>query len=271
VQLPKIFQFDREIADWQEGQAAIMFRQRQHYHNQQQQNAQQKQSSEADRHMIQALADDLMQQASDAQKQRMMQNVANRLHPQRLAQMRAEGQNPLAMLFLQEATKKFMLARRNEMEKQMPSNTPGIRLNTPGIQLPPILHHLGAQQWNPKMKNNIGRVQSRGTTLSPQYLTNTTTQAPSVGDDKVLQQPEGLDSAIPRFQSPAEDLVLFDEPKTTKSFPPGIYDYEEQEPAIQSMLAELNPQQRQMFLQLPEDRIKELYAKWKRTGLLSAA
>ncbi|KAG6358594.1 hypothetical protein INS49_012112 [Diaporthe citri] len=65
----------------------------------------QKQLTDADKQRIQALAQILMQEASDAQKQQMMQNL--RLPPQRLAQMRAEGKNPLAMLFQQEATKSF--------------------------------------------------------------------------------------------------------------------------------------------------------------------
>ncbi|POS78289.1 hypothetical protein DHEL01_v203319 [Diaporthe helianthi] len=104
--------------------------------------------TDADKQRIQALAQSLMQQASDAQKQQMMQNLAQRLEPQRLAQMRAQGQNPLAMLFQQEATKRFMLARRNQMQQKqgMPPNTPGMQMQ-PGQQRPN----------NPNMMNNMSQ------------------------------------------------------------------------------------------------------------------
>lgn len=111
----------------------------------------QQQLSERDKQKIQALARNLMQQASDAQKQQMMQVIATRLPPARLVQMRAKGQNPLAMLFQQEATKRFMAARRNQMEKQ------------------PAQHHPATPQWNPETANNMHQVRSRSETPSLQY------------------------------------------------------------------------------------------------------
>lgn len=127
-----------------------------------QQGPEQQQLSERDKQRIQALAQNLMQQASDDQKQRMMQNVASRLPPQRLQQMRAKGQNPLAMLFQQEATKRFMAARRNQMEKQ------------------PVQRRSGTPKWNPETTNDMHQFQSRSEASSPQHAKN---PIPSVGDD----------------------------------------------------------------------------------------
>ncbi|KKY38639.1 hypothetical protein UCDDA912_g01332 [Diaporthe ampelina] len=41
-----------------------------------------------------------------------------------------------------------------------------------------------------------------------------------------------------------------------------------QDPAIRAMLAQLDPEQRQKFRQLPADKLNELFSKWKRTGML---
>lgn len=41
-----------------------------------------------------------------------------------------------------------------------------------------------------------------------------------------------------------------------------------QDPAIRAMLAQLDPEQRQKFRQLPADKLYELFSKWKRTGTL---
>lgn len=41
-----------------------------------------------------------------------------------------------------------------------------------------------------------------------------------------------------------------------------------QDPAIRAMLAQLDPEQRQKFRQLPADKLYELFSKWKRTGIL---
>lgn len=127
-----------------------------------QQGPEQQQLSERDKQRIQGLAQNLMQQASDDQKQRWMQAIANRLPPERLAQMRAEGKNPLAMLFQQEATKRFMAARRNQMEKQ------------------PVQHRPDPPQLDPKMTNDMHQVQSRSEAPGPQYTANPIL---SVGDD----------------------------------------------------------------------------------------
>ncbi|KAG8161413.1 hypothetical protein KVR01_008400 [Diaporthe batatas] len=108
----------------------------------------QQQLTDADKQRVQALAQNLMQQASNAQKQQMMQTLAQRMEPQRLEQMRAQGQNPLALLFHQEAQKRFLLARRNQMQQKqgMPPNTPGMQMQ-PGPQRPT----------NPNMMNNMGQ------------------------------------------------------------------------------------------------------------------
>lgn len=41
-----------------------------------------------------------------------------------------------------------------------------------------------------------------------------------------------------------------------------------EDPAIKAMLAQLDPEKRERFRQLPAERLNELYSKWKRTGLL---
>ena len=321
----------------------------------------QQQLTDADKQRIQALAQNLMQQASDAQKQQMMQNVANRLPPQRLAQMRAEGQNPLAMLFQQEAPKRFMLARRTQMQQKqgMPPNTPGMQMQ-PGQQrsMNPNMMNMGQQggQMGP-YGNNMESIMNEqkqgllaeqagqlvvpassgsGRNATPQPLTGMQSQnmfsqgqnqtpQPQMQNSYNLQQqqmkqqmaashaqaqlraaqakglqgqPGGLSGPMPASQSPAMDNLnapvrqppvamgqmgsnqgqpgnpqfgqgldpRFNQPGGPGQMPgnPNL----PQDPAIRAMLAQLDPEQRQKFRQLPADKLNELFSKWKRTGML---
>lgn len=317
--------------------------------------------TDADKQRIQALAQNLMQQASEAQKQQMMQNLAQRLQPQRLAQMRAEGQNPLAMLFQQEATKRFMLARRNQMQQKqgMPPNTPGMQMQ-PGQQRPmnpSMMNNMSQQggQMGPYGMESIMNEQKQGLlaeqagqlvvpassgpgrNATPQPLTGMQSQNMfSQGQNQTPQQqmpngfnlqqqqqikqqmaashaqaqlraaqakglqgqPGGLSGPMPASQSPAMDNLnapvrqppvamgqmgsnqgqpgnpqfgqgldpRFNQPGGPGQMPgnPNM----PQDPAIRAMLAQLDPEQRQKFRQLPADKLNELFSKWKRTGML---
>lgn len=325
---------------------------------------QQQQLTDADKQKIQALAQNLMQQASEAQKQQMMQNVTSRLPPQRLAQMRAEGQNPLAMLFQQEATKRFLMARRHQMQKQgMPPNTPGMQMQ-PGQQRPMnpnMMNNMGQQggQMGP-YGNNMESIMNEqkqgllaeqagqlvvpassgpGRNATPQPLSGMNPQnmfsqgqnqtpRPQMPNGFDLQQqqqqlkqqmaashaqaqlraqaaakglqgqPGGLSGPMPASQSPAMDNLnapvrqppvamgqmgsnqgqpgnpqfgqgldpRFNQPGGPGPMPgnPNM----PQDPAIRAMLAQLDPEQRQKFRQLPADKLNELFSKWKRTGML---
>ncbi|KAK7717406.1 hypothetical protein SLS64_002898 [Diaporthe eres] len=324
----------------------------------------QQQLTDVDKQKIQALAQNLMQQASDAQKQQMMQNVASRLPPQRLAQMRAEGQNPLAMLFQQEATKRFMIARRHQMQKQgMPPNTPGMQMQ-PGQQRsmnPNMMNNMGQQggQMGP-YGNNMESIMNEqkqgllaeqagqlvvpassgpGRNATPQPLSGIQAQnmfsqgqnqtpRPQMPNGFDLQQqqqqlkqqmaashaqaqlraqaaakglqgqPGGLSGPMPASQSPAMDNLNAPvrqppvamgqmgsnqgqpgnpqfgqglDPRFNQAGGPGQMAGNpnmQQDPAIRAMLAQLDPEQRQKFRQLPADKLNELFSKWKRTGML---
>ncbi|KAJ0116525.1 hypothetical protein J7T55_007505 [Diaporthe amygdali] len=326
----------------------------------------QQQLSDADKQKIQALAQTLMQQASDAQKQQMMQSVASRLPPQRLAQMRAEGQNPLAMLFQQEATKRFMMARRHQMQKQgMPPNTPGMQMQ-PGQQRamnPNMMNSMGQSGGQLGQFGNMESIMNEqkqgllaeqagqlvvpassgpGRNATPQPLSNmqpqnmfsqgpNQTPRPQMPNGFDLQQqqqqqlkqqlaasqahaqaqiraqaaakglqgqPGGLSGPMPASQSPAMDNLnapvrqppvamgqmgsnqgqpgnpQFNQgldPRFNQQGGPGPMAGNPnmpQDPAIRAMLAQLDPEQRQKFRQLPPDKLAELFSKWKRSGML---
>lgn len=83
-----------------------------------QHNPDQPQLSDLDKQKILVLAQNLMQQSTVEQKQQMLQIMQSQTPPQRLKQMHAEGQNPLVMLFQQEATKRFVIARQYQMQQK---------------------------------------------------------------------------------------------------------------------------------------------------------
>lgn len=328
---------------------------------------QQQQISNADRQKINALAQNMMQQSSDAQKQQMMQGLATRIPPQRLAQMRQDGQNPLAMIFQQEATKRFMLARRHQMQKQgMPPNASGMQMQ-PGQQRSMnqnMMNNMGQSSGQAGQYNNLESIMNEqkqgllaeqagqlvvpassgpGRNATPQPLSGIQAQnmfsqgqnqtpRPQMPNGFDLQQqqqqqlkqqlaasqahaqaqiraqaaakglqgqPGGLSGPMPASQSPAMDNLNapvrqppvamgqmgsnqgqqgnpqfgqgLDPPRFNQPGGPGSMPGNPnmpQDPAIRAMLAQLDPEQRAKFRQLPPDRLADLFSKWKRTGML---
>lgn len=119
----------------------------------------QAQLSDMDKQRAHQMAVQMLQTTSDSQKQQMLQNLAARLPPQRLAQMRAEGTNPLLFFLQQKNATQILQARQAQMQQQQQhqqqhqQQQPGMPPNAQGMPMQP-----GQQRpMNPGMMNNMGQ------------------------------------------------------------------------------------------------------------------